>query len=75
MASRTTSVRHAFVSSKWITWAVAWTPVSVRPATCTRAASPLKPRMARSSAPCTEGAVCCSWKPLNGPPSYSMVSL
>ncbi len=49
--------------SMWITWPEACTPVSVRPAALTRAASPEKAAMARSREACTEGCPAWAWKP------------
>ena len=54
--------------------ASAWTPASVRPAACTLASSPVMRWSASSSACCTEGPCSCRCQPMNGPPSYSIVS-
>ena len=47
-----------------MTWPVAWTPVSVRPAAASRTVSPQKAVIAVSTEPCTVGWSVWAWKPL-----------
>ena len=54
--------------------ASAWTPASVRPAPWTAARSPVIRWIASSSACWTDGPWSCRCQPMNGPPSYSIVS-
>ena len=54
--------------------ASAWTPASVRPAAMKRASSPVIRCSASSSVCWTDGPWSCRCQPMNGPPSYSIVS-
>ena len=64
----------ASAMSTWALIASAWTPASVRPAAVNAAGSPVMRCSASSSACCTDGPWSCRCQPMNGPPSYSMVS-
>jgi hypothetical protein len=63
-ALRTVSAGQSFARSMCTVCPVACTPVSVRPAACTRRVSPQKAFTARSSEPCTVGWSAWAWKPL-----------
>ncbi len=56
-ALRITSGSCSRARSTWAIWASAWTPASVRPAPNTVTLSPQKPRIAVSSASCTDKPV------------------